>query len=303
MSDFTSEFWNYYIIVLVLGSIVACGVLLWAMTTPSLRPGEQVETTGHVWDETLCEYNNPLPNWWRWLFYITIVFSLVYLGFYPGLGAYKGVFNWSGASQYDDEMKKANSQYGPIFDKYLKMDVAAVAKDAEAKQMGQRLFLTYCSQCHGSDARGAVGFPNLSDRDWLYGGEPDQIKAGLVAGRNGVMPAGLAQGDAVKEVANYVLSLSGQKHDAALAGKGKGTFETVCAACHGPEGKGNPAIGAPNLTDNTWLYARRPQDAEASIVETVTKGRNGVMPAWQEKLGDAKIHLLTAYVYGLSQQK
>ncbi|HSD59841.1 MAG TPA: cytochrome-c oxidase, cbb3-type subunit III [Burkholderiales bacterium] len=299
MSDFTSGFWSGWVTVLTLASVIGCAVLLWAMTTKPKAKGEQVGTTGHVWDEDLAEWNNPLPGWWKWLFYITVVFALVYLWIYPGLGSYKGSLDWSSLGQYQAEVKKANETYGPLFDKYKGMTVEQVAVDPQAREMGQRLYLTYCVQCHGSDAKGARGFPNLADGDWLYGGTPEQIKTSITEGRNGVMPpmAAAIGGDAgVKDVANYVLSLSGQKHDAAAAAKGKQPFETVCGACHGPDGKGNQAIGAPNLTDKTWLYG----GSEATISETVNKGRQGAMPTWKGKLDDAKIHLLTAYVWGLS---
>jgi cytochrome c oxidase cbb3-type subunit 3 len=198
-------------------------------------------------------------------------------------------------------MKHAAETYDPIFDKYLKMDVKAVAANPEANGMGQRLFLTYCSQCHGSDAGGSRGFPNLTDKDWLYGGDPETIKASITTGRGGIMPPhGPVLGDAgVKEVANYVFSLSGHKHDATLAAAGKPKFEQVCAACHTPAGTGMQALGAPNLTDKIWLYG----GSEGAVIDTITKGRNGVMPAWKDFLGEAKIHLLTAYVYGLSQNK
>lgn len=298
MADFVSEFWSYYIAVITLASIIGCAVLLRAYSTRRVA-GEKVELHGHLWDEDLREWDHPLPNWWRWLFYVTIVFALVYLALYPGLGSYSGTFGWSSSTQHQEETASAEAQYGPIFNRFLQQDLKAVAAHPEARQMGQRLFLTYCSQCHGSDAAGARGFPNLRDNDWLYGGEPEAIKASIVNGRNGVMPPmGSALGEqGVKEMANYVLSLSGRQHDAALAAKGKGKF-AVCAACHGPEGKGNPAVGAPNLTDKVWLHG----GTEASIAETITKGRNGVMPAWGEKLGAAKVHLLAAYVYGLSRE-
>lgn len=296
MSDFDSGFWSVYISLVTVVSIVACAVFLWSQTVRTSG-----DTTGHVWDEDLAEYNNPLPGWWRWLFYITIVFALAYLWIYPGLGNYKGSLDWSSVGQYQVEVKKANETYGPLFDKYKGMAVEQVAADAQAREMGQRLYLTYCVQCHGSNAKGARGFPNLTDGDWLYGGAPEQIKASITEGRNGVMPpmAAAIGGDVgVKDVMNYVLSLSGEKHDAAAATKGKQPFETVCGACHGPDGKGNQAIGAPNLTDKTWLYGR----SEAVIAETVNQGRSGVMPAWKGKLDDAKIQLLTAYVWGLSNQ-
>lgn len=300
MADFISGFWSPYIAIITLVSVLACGIFLKAMSTRKLAPGEKAGTTGHTWDEDLAEYNNPMPAWWMWLFYITIVFALAYLAYYPGLGSFGGAGKWSSHGQYDKEEAEAEATYGPIFNKFLQEDVKTVAANPEAQQMGQRLFLTYCSQCHGSDAQGARGFPNLTDNDWLYGGDPDAIKATITNGRNGMMPpmaAAIGGEQGAKEVANYVLSLSGSKHDAQLAAAGKEKF-VVCAACHGPDGKGNQAIGAPNLTDKTWLYG----GSEAAIIETITKGRQGQMPAQKDNLSPAKIHLLTAYVYSLSHK-
>lgn len=303
MSDFVSEFWSVYVAVIALAGIIGCAVLLKAMSTKRAAAGEKAadaDITGHLWDENLAEWNNPLPRWWMWLFYITIVFALVYLALYPGLGSFNGILKWTSSGEYKDETQRAETSYGPIFNKFLKQDLPAAAKDAEARAMGQRLFLTYCASCHGSNARGSKGFPNLTDNDWLYGGDPKTIETSIRDGRSGVMPAwGPVLGEAgVKEVTHYVLSLSGSQHDAKLAAAGKEKFATVCAACHGPDGKGNQALGAPNLTDKIWLYG----GSEASIIETITKGRNGQMPVWGEKLGEAKVHLLAAYVYGLSQE-
>lgn len=299
MSDFVNEFWNWFVILTVLVSIFGCAALLWVQSKSSFAAGK---TCGHVWDETLEEYNNPMPKWWSWLFYITVVFSLVYLVLYPGLGRFQGVFGWSSAGQHKAEVEKVDAAIKPLFDKYLQMDLKAVAADKEAMEMGKRLYLTYCMQCHGSDARGSKGFPNLADGDWLYGGEPEQLVETIANGRNGVMPAYGGNPDAVggaggaKEVAHYVRSLSGLAHDSLLATKGKAKFETACAACHGPDGKGMHAVGAPNLTDKVWLYG----SSEATIVDTITKGRQNKMPAWKEFLGDGKVHVLAAYVYGLS---
>lgn len=300
MADFVSGFWGPYIALITLVSVIGCAVFLKAMSIRRLAPGEKVATTGHVWDEDLAEYNNPLPRWWAWLFYITVFFALAYLAYYPGLGIFNGIGGWSSQGQYQQEMAKAEATYGPLFNKYLQMDLKAVAADPEALQMGQRLFLTYCSQCHGSDAKGARGFPNLTDNDWLYGSDPETIKASIRDGRNGMMPpmaAAVGGEQGAKEVANYVLSLSGRPHDAQLAAAGKEKF-AACAACHGPDGKGNQAIGAPNLTDNVWLYG----SSEAAIMETITKGRSGQMPAQKDKLSEAKIHLLAAYVYSLARR-
>lgn len=299
MADFVSDFWSYYVAILVLASVAGCAVLLWIMTTRKLAPGEQVDTTGHLWDEDLSEWNHPLPNWWRWLFYLTIVFALAYLLVYPGLGAFQGKFGWSSKGEYQDEVKGAEQKYGPLYNKFLQQDLKTVASDPEAREMGQRLFLNYCSQCHGSDAQGGRGFPNLRDGDWLYGGESDAIRASVLNGRNGVMPAQeVALGEqGVKNMVHYVLSLSGRTHDAQAAAVAKEKFTTICAACHGPDGKGNPAIGAPNLTDKVWLYG----GSEEIIAQTISKGRAGVMPPWKDFLGEAKVHVLAAYVYGLSQ--
>ncbi len=297
MSDFTSGFWHWYIAIISLISIFACGLLLYSQSKTRPAKGEKVELHGHVWDGDLTEYNNPLPRWWAWLFYITIVFSLGYLVVYPGLGSFRGTFNWTSTNEYEAEIKQANAEYGPLFDKYLKVDIATLAKDPKANAMGQRLFLNDCAQCHGSDAGGAKGFPSLRDKDWLYGGDPATIETSILGGRNGVMPAlGAAIGGepGIKEVANYVRSLSGLKHDAKLAEAGKAKF-AICAACHGAEAKGNPAMGSPNLTDAIWLYG----SSEETIAETIRNGRNNMMPAQKERLGEAKIHLLAAYVYSL----
>ena len=307
MSDFSSEFWAFYVGIITLVSIVACAVLLFNFTTKPAAQGEKVDTTGHVWDEDLAEWNNPLPRWWMWLFYITVVFALAYLVLYPGLGNFAGVLGWSSSGQYDEEQKQAAAQYGPLYAKYLQQDVKTVAADPAAIAMGQRLFLANCSVCHGSDAHGGKGFPNLTDNDWLFGGEPDNIKASITNGRNGVMPplgAAVGNADAVKDVANYVLSLSGRTHDELRASRGKAKFATICAACHGPDGKGNQVIGSPNLTDDIWLYG----GTEADIIRMVTNGEGAssasggpsAMPAHKDKLDEAKIHLLTAYVYSLS---
>ena len=232
------------------------------------------------------------------MFVLTLVFGVVYLVLYPGLGTFKGIRGWTSVGQYKSERAEAEAKYQPLYDSYLKQDIKTVAADPKAHEMGQRLFQTYCMQCHGADARGAKGFPNLTDNDWLWGGDAATIHTTIAAGRVGAMPAwGAAFGEEkVKDAANYVMSLSGKKHDAERAARGKETFTAVCAACHGPDGKGNQALGAPNLTDNVWLYG----GTEKAIIETITNGRNNQMPAWKDFLGDGKVHLLTAYVWGLS---
>ncbi|WP_341644022.1 cytochrome-c oxidase, cbb3-type subunit III [Thauera sp. SDU_THAU2] len=296
MADFISGFWNMYVMVLVALSILFCVFVL--VSNMTKREKGPVELHGHVWDETIAEYNNPLPRWWMYLFWLTIIFAVTYLAIYPGFGnvnQHRG--QWA---QYDAEMAKAEERYGPIFAKYREMDVMAVAADPEANAMGKRLFLTYCAQCHGSAAQGNKGFPNLTDDEWQWGGDPETIKATITGGRMGIMtPFGPILGaEGVKDVANYVRSLSGLAHDSLRAQRGKDAFDTNCVACHGADGTGNPMLGAPNLANKAWLYG----SSEATIIETISHGRTNQMPAFGEFLGEDKVHLLTAYVLSLSKQ-
>ena len=300
MSDFIGEPWGVFIAVVTVASIIACAVLLASLTTRKVRRGESVETTGHVWDEDLAEWNNPLPRWWIWLFYLTIGFGLVYLALYPGLGAYQGYLGWTSSGEYDDERQEAQARYGPLYVAFAAKEVQELAADPRARLMGQRLFLNYCAQCHGSDGGGAKGYPSLRDRDWLYGGDPAAIKASIESGRTGTMPplGALVGGhDGAKDVAHYVLSLSGRTYDSLRAFRGKQAYGAVCAACHGAEGRGNQQLGAPNLADAVWLHGSSQED----IIETVLKGRKSEMPAHKAFLDPDKIHLLTGYVYSLSQ--
>ncbi|MDM8569015.1 cytochrome-c oxidase, cbb3-type subunit III [Thiotrichales bacterium HSG1] len=305
-SLFTSQFWEWFIIIPTVGGILGCfGLIIW-LSGSSPDPDEKVETMGHVWDEDLAEYNNPLPKWWLYMFYITLFYSIGYLLVYPGLGSFKGFFGWTEVNQYEAEMKAADEMYMPIFTKYQNEPIAELIKKPEAVQIGHRLFMTYCTVCHGSDARGVKGFPNLQDDDWLYGSTPDVITASIMTGRQGIMPAAAANGlttDAdVNNITQYVLSLSsaehGTKYDATAAVEGEKTFKRICFACHGPDGKGVQAMGAPNLTDNTWLYG----GSESDVKETIIKGRQGRMPAHGEFLGEAKVHLLSTYIYSLSNK-
>jgi cytochrome c oxidase cbb3-type subunit 3 len=300
MSDFTSDFWSWWIITIVVGGIAFCIWLLLGNKKSTLPAGGTAEATGHVWDEDLEELNNPLPRWWIIKFYITIVFGIAYLALYPGLGTFEGVLGWTEKGQYEAEISAADTRYGPLYDKYMNQAIPAVAADDDAMKMGERLYVNYCAVCHGSDARGASGFPNLRDSDWLFGGSPEQIKHSIMYGRQAVMPAWQAVlGDkGVDQVTNYVRQLSGMSADNALAAEGKQKFETNCAACHMADGTGNIAMGAPNLTDEIWLYGGSPR----AIKETIVKGRNGVMPAHAEFLGEAKVHILAAYVYSLSHE-
>lgn len=303
MADFVNSWLGIVIALVTAISIIACGVLLVAQSKIKVKVGADgkplpVETTGHVWDETLQENNNPLPGWWMNLFYITLVFGVVYMILYGGFGSYKGVLGWSQSEQYDSEIKAGDAKYGPLLQKFMAMDIQAVAKDPQAHEIGERLFLNTCAQCHGSDAQGVRGFPNLTDKDWLYGGDPQTILATLHEGRNGMMPPmadAVGTPDDVLNLANYVLSLSGSRHDEAKAKLGKEKF-AACAACHGETGQGNQAMGAPNLTDKTWLYGGNIE----SIVEGINKGRKNMMPAYKGVLSEDKLHLLAAYVWSLS---
>jgi cytochrome c oxidase cbb3-type subunit III len=297
MSDFTSNFWSGYVAVITVLSIVACLLLLWFSGKAKAMSAND-NTTGHVWDGDLREMNNPLPRWWVWLFVITIVFAGIYLALYPGLGSSPGKLGWTSTGQHKDEMDKGQKEVAPLYARFSSMKPEDLAKDAQAMAVGERLFLNNCAQCHGSDARGNPGFPNLTDKDWLYGGTPEIITETITKGRVGMMPpmaAAIGSADDVKDVAQYVLSLSGSPHDAGGAAKGKLKF-AACAACHGPEGKGTPAMGAPNLTDDIWLHGR----GEKAIIAMVNNGKMNQMPAQADKLSSEQIQVLAAYVWGLS---
>ena len=299
MSDFFSDFWSSYVAIATLASILLCAVLLW-LVARSRTPGGADGTTGHLWDEDLQEANNPMPRWWMGLFVITIVFGVGYLVAYPGLGSYQGELAWSTRDEYGRDMAKATRELGPVYATYASMPVERVASESAAMAIGEKLFLNNCAQCHGSDARGSKGFPNLADRDWLHGGSPQKIVESITQGRTGVMPpmaAAVGSADDVKNVANYVLSLSGAPHDSVRAGLGKSKF-SACAACHGAAGTGNPTMGAPNLADKVWLHGYG-QEAIISIINT---GKTNQMPAQQGRLTEAQIHVLASYVWGLSNK-
>ena len=322
-----SSFWSIWISVLTLGTLVGCYLLL-RMCLKNFAGVEEGESMGHSFDG-IEELNNPLPKWWSTFFLLTIIWGFGYLLLYPGLGQWQGLFGWKSSNQgilnlkeskaavlaakengflveYDREIAAADAKYGPIFAAYAARSIDDLATDKDALKVGQRLFLQNCSQCHGSDARGTTGFPNLTDKDWLYGGSPDVIKATIMHGRkaSGMMAWEAAVGgeQGVKEVAAYVLSLSGREVNKEHAQAGQAKF-ALCMACHGPEGKGSLAmgipLGAPNLSDNTWLYGGSQKAVEASI----RNGRAGIMPPWSDILGEEKVHVISAYVYSLSLNK
>jgi cytochrome c oxidase cbb3-type subunit 3 len=299
MSDFNSEFWSYFVGGVTLVGVFACMLLLW-LTARKKIPATADNTTGHVWDEDLREMNNPLPRWWMWLFILTTVFGLGYLLAYPGLGSFAGKLGWSTRSEYEQEVAQANKELEPLYARFTAMKPEDVAGDPKAMAIGERLFMNNCAQCHGSDARGSKGFPNLTDGDWLHGGTPEAIHETIAKGRIGVMPpmaAAVGTPDDVKNVANYVLSLSGSPHDSLRASLGKSKFG-ACAACHGNDGKGNQALGSANLTDDIWLHGW----GEDAIIAMINNGKTNQMPAQEGKLTDAQIQVLTAYVWGLSNK-
>ncbi|MCL6415769.1 cytochrome-c oxidase, cbb3-type subunit III [Aestuariirhabdus sp. Z084] len=292
------SFWSWWIIILTTTCVGLITWILFANRTTTLGGGK---TTGHSYDG-IEEYDNPLPGWWFKMFVGTLIFGVVYLIYYPGMGNFPGIGGWTQIGQYEEEMAQAEKEYGPIYAKFSALSVEDVAKDEQALQMGQRIFANNCALCHGSDARGAFGFPNLTDGSWLYGGSADAIKTSIAEGRKGQMPAwGAVIGDkGVTDVTAYVRSMSGleQNADAAQLAAGKVVFDATCAACHGAAGEGNLALGAPNLADNIWLYGSSP----ARVAYTIRNGRNGVMPAWNDILGEDKVHLVSAYIYSLSNK-
>lgn len=299
MSDFTSDFWHYYVGGITLVSIIACAILLWISSTTKAATHAD-NTTGHVWDVDLKEMNNPLPKWWVYLFIITVVFALVYGALYPMFGRFQGVLGWTSQGQHAAEVKKVEEAIAPVYAKFSGMTAEQMAADPEAIAIGERLFMNYCAQCHGSDARGSKSFPNLTDSDWLGGAGHEYIKTTIANGRTGVMtPMAEVLGSAedVRNVAHYVLSLSGSPHDSVRAAQGQSKF-AACAACHGPDGKGMQVMGAPNLTDGIWLHGW----GEDAIIRAINNGFTNTMPPQSALLNEAQINVLSSYVWGLSNK-
>lgn len=297
MSDFFNGGWSVYIAVATVVGLAACLLLL--LVAARRRVMANDNTTGHVWDEDLRELNNPLPRWWMWLFVLTVLFAAGYLALYPGLGSMPGKLGWTSLAQHKEEQDKASADTAPLYASFAATPIPELARNPKAMAIGERLFANNCATCHGADARGSKGFPNLTDNDWLWGGSPEQITETITNGRQGMMPpmaAAVGNAEEVREVANYVLSLSGSPHNDIAAQLGRPKF-AVCAACHGPAGKGNPALGAPNLTDDVWLHGW----GEDAILAMVNKGKTNVMPAHGSRFSPQQIHVLAAYVWGLSR--
>jgi cytochrome c oxidase cbb3-type subunit III len=299
MSDFFHVGWSIFVAAGTILGLIFCVALLVIASRRKVMANDN--STGHIWDEDLKEMNNPLPRWWVGLFILTVVFAVIYLILYPGLGSKSGILNWSSADQYRAETERARASMAPVFAKFTSMPAEELAKDTQAMAIGERLFANNCAQCHGSDARGSKGFPNLTDGDWMYGGTLDKIKETITGGRQGNMPpmaAAVGTAEDVKNVANYVLSLSGSAHNSVAAQLGKPKF-AACAACHGADGKGQQALGAPNLTDKVWLHGW----GEQAIINIINNGKLNVMPAQAPRLSAEQIHVLGAYVWSLSQAR
>ena len=304
MSDFTNGLWPWYVAGISLVSVLACGLLLYlaGKATVVAHPGKAADdTTGHVWDENLREYNNPLPLWWLWLFILTIVFSLVYLAVFPGLGSFPGLLKWSQTREHQQDVTQLRTEIAPLYASFSAQPVEALAKNPQALAVGERLFMNNCSQCHGSDGAGSKGFPNLTNSHgaWLGARTAEHIVQTVTNGRTGLMPpmAAAVGGEAeISEVAHYVLSLSGSPHNDIKAFSGKKLF-SACAACHGVDGKGNKTLGAPNLTDDYWLHGW----GEAAIINIIKNGKSNVMPAQSPKLSAEQIHVVAAYVFSLAK--
>ncbi|MBF6025206.1 cytochrome-c oxidase, cbb3-type subunit III [Lysobacter niastensis] len=297
--------WSWYVIAIVALNIVGCVWLLW--WTSKRKPGDPKPTdTSHYWDGDITEYNKPLPKWWLNLFYLTIIFSIGYLVYYPGLGAFAGVSGWTSQKEHDADKARDDRKLEQTFAPYAGQSIDVIARDPKALALGRSIFNNTCATCHGSSAQGAIGYPNLSDDIWHWGGSPDRVLQTVLDGREGVMPewgkvlTGMGGPNAVDYVVAYVRTLSApaSMENNFMAAQGKSLYNGVCVACHGVDGKGNQELGAPDLTDDYWLYG----NSTESLRQTIANGRHGSMPAHRPILGETRARLVAAYVWSLSHQ-
>jgi len=290
-----SSAFSWFVIIGTFGSLLTFFLILY-LNRSTTNPGK---TTGHSYDG-IEEFDNPLPAWWFWGFVISIVFGICYLLYYPGLGNFAGFGGWTQIDALERDQNDADERYGPLFAQYAAIDIDELSRDAAAMRMGRRLFATNCSVCHGTAGTGSEGFPNLTDPEWLWGNSAEQIQTTISNGRMAMMPAwgSVLQEEGVQEVAEYVMQLSGREVDSELASAGKTRFDMFCVACHGPDGAGQAMMGAPALNNEIWLYG----NSRLRIEDAIRNGRNGQMPSFAERLGEDKVHILSAYVKSLQQQ-
>ena len=292
-------FWAWFVAAGTIAFVLWCAYLIRWAGKQGPQDKEDEDLIGHKWDGDLEELNNPAPKWWLYLYFITIAWAVGYMIVYPGIGAFEGTLGWSQHGQYEEEMQAAADRYEPIYERFAEMDFDVLSKDPDAQQLGKSLFASYCTTCHGSDARGATGFPNLTDHDWIWGDTEAAITTTIRQGRNSIMPswsAALGGDTGIDNMVNYVRSLSGLVEADAAAMTSQPMFVALCSACHLPDGTGNQALGGLNLTDDTWLYGSSQETVRATIVN----GRTGVMPAHGELLGDKRTKILAAYISSLS---
>ena len=290
-----TTFWHWFVI---LGTMLSLAGVLWLLFAN--RTTQSNEKTGHSWDG-IEEYDNPLPMWWVWMFVGSVVFTLIYLAVYPGLGNFEGAIDWTSTDQHQSEVDRHDARFAELYASLASMSAAELAQSRPGMQVGRRIFINNCSTCHGVNGAGAPGFPNLADAQWIWGGSQADVERSILDGRNAQMPPwGPALGNAgVTNVANFVLALSGREHDAQKAAAGAPQYQTFCVSCHGPDGKGNALLGAPDLTNDIWLYG----GDLVSIAETIRQGRNGMMPAHKDILGEQRSKIVATYVKTLGNER
>ena len=293
-----TTFWAWFVAAGTIAFVVWCVWLVGWSAKQGPQNKEDEDLVGHKWDGDLEEWNNPAPKWWLYLYFITIIWGVGYMLAYPGIAAYEGFLGWSQEGQYEQEMAAADERYEPIYTRFYEMDFATLAADPEAQKLGASLYAGYCTTCHGSDARGAKGYPNLTDNDWIWGNSEAQIIASIAQGRNAIMPqlgAALGGDAGIDNMVRYVRSLSGLVEADAATMAAQPMYVALCSACHNADGSGNPLLGGPNLTDDIWLYG----SSDLDVRDTIVNGRNGIMPPHGEFLGEKRTRILAAYVSSL----